>query len=58
MAISEIASAIEGILFAAGEPVPEGRLASVLDVPDEEVRAAVEELMANYEQENRGIRRL
>ncbi len=58
MAISEIASAIEGILFAAGEPVPEGRLASVLDVPDEEVRAAVEELMANYEQENRGIRLL
>ena len=58
MAISEIASAIEAILFAAGEPVPAGRLASVLDVSDEEIGAAVEELAQNYPEEKRGIRLL
>ncbi len=58
MPLSELASAVEAILFAAGEPVPAGRLASVLDVPDEEITAATAELEANYPAERRGIRLL
>lgn len=47
--------AIEGILFAAGEPVKAAKLAVVLDTDIEKVRAAVEELKEEYDTNKRGF---
>ena len=46
--------AIEGILFAAGEPVKAAKLAVVLDTDIDAVNAAVEELKAEYNENKRG----
>ena len=43
MALSHSA-ALEAVLFAAGEPLPKKRLASLLDISADELRAAVLEL--------------
>ena len=47
--------AIEGILFAAGEPVKAAKLAVVLDVSFEEVQNAVKELKEEYDRDKRGF---
>lgn len=47
--------AIEGILFAAGEPVKAAKLAAVLDTDLETVTEAVRLLKYNYDTELRGI---
>ena len=47
--------AIEGILFAAGEPVKAAKLAVVLDTEIDTVNAAVEELKAEYNEDKRGF---
>lgn len=52
----EIESAIEGILFAAGEPVPVDRIAAVLDISGDMVHAAAKKLADAYSFEQRGIR--
>jgi len=54
--VNHLRTAIEGILFAAGEAVKISRLAEVLDVSDEEIILASEYLSAYYESECRGIR--
>ncbi len=53
-----IKSAIEAILFAAGEPVPTARLSLILGVAEDEVLAAAKELADEYSFEQRGIRLL
>lgn len=53
-----IKSAIEAILFAAGEPVPTARLSLILGVAEEEVLASAKELADEYSFEQRGIRLL
>lgn len=58
MEINEISSAVEAILFAAGEPVPVQRIAQVLGVDEEKVLSAAAELAAEYEKNIRGIRLL
>ncbi len=50
-----IECAIEGILFAAGEPVKAAKLASVLEVGIEEVIKAVSGLKDKYDRELRGL---
>lgn len=52
----EIESAIEAILFAAGEPVPASRIALVLGVSDEEVHECAKKLSDEYSFNRRGIR--
>ena len=52
----DIASAIEGILFAAGEPVSAERLGTVLEQDRETVDAAVKALADACAYERRGIR--
>ena len=52
----EIASALEAVLFAAGESVPLARLSLVLGVDEGEISKTVEELSALYEKEKRGMR--
>lgn len=52
----EIRSAVEGILFAAGDPVPAGRIAAVLGITEDEVYRAATELSDYYSFERRGLR--
>ena len=53
-----INSAIEAILFAAGEPVPAARISLILGVDEVDVFAAAKELSGEYSFEQRGIRLL
>lgn len=53
-----IKSAIEAILFAAGEPVPAARLSLTLGVSEDEIYAAAKELSDEYSFDLRGIRLL
>ena len=53
--MTEIKYAIEGILFAAGEPVKEAKLAVVLDTDINTVRNAVADLKAEYDLKKRGF---
>lgn len=53
--MDNIKYAIEGILFAAGEPVKASKLAVVLGSDIESVKDAVEELKKEYESEHRGF---
>lgn len=56
MEIKDLQAAIEGILFAAGEPVLVSRIASVLETDDDTVYKLIRELMDYYSFERRGIR--
>lgn len=58
MEMNEISSALEAILFAAGESVPAERIAQVLGVDTGEVMHAAEGLAVEYEKNIRGIRLL
>ncbi|MCL2827794.1 MAG: SMC-Scp complex subunit ScpB [Oscillospiraceae bacterium] len=58
MEIHEIVSAIEGILFASGEPVPVSRLTNILELDDGAVEYALRKLESHYNEGNRGIRLL
>ena len=52
----DIASALEAILFAAGEPVPVARLSLVLETDETEILRVAEELAERYRREERGMR--
>ncbi len=52
----EISSAIEAILFAAGESVPVARLSLILEATEGEIDYAAAELAGKYEREGRGMR--
>lgn len=58
MEFEKIISAVEAILFAAGDPVPAGRIAKVLGVETEQVFKAAKALADRYSYECRGIRLL
>ena len=51
-------AAVEGILFAAGEPVPQKRLADILEMDYEAVEYALVQLEKLYNDGERGIRLL
>lgn len=53
---NKLASGVEAILFALGEPVPTEKLAQALDCTPDEVEAACRTLADTYEWEERGIR--
>ena len=53
--MENIKYAIECILFAAGESVKAAKLAVVLDTDIENIRQAVEELKAEYNEQKRGF---
>ena len=52
----DISSAIDAILFAAGDPVPVARISLVLGAEEREVDLAAEELAQCYIREERGMR--
>lgn len=56
MEMKDIESAVEGILFAAGEPVDAQRLCAVLELDRETVDAVVRALADRYAYERRGMR--
>ena len=49
-------AAVEAILFAMGDAVETERLAKVLELTTEEITGLLTEMMAEYEEEGRGIR--
>ena len=52
----DISSAIEAVLFAAGESVPVARLSLVFGVSEEEIIGCAKELQDKYSFEQRGMR--
>ena len=54
--MSDLSSAIEAILFAAGESVPIARISLVLAVDETAVEECAKQLQAQYIENNRGIR--
>ena len=56
MELHEIESAVEGILFASGDPMPAARIAQVLGVETEAVLDCAKTLADRYAFEQRGIR--
>ena len=56
MEMNDISSALEAILFAAGDSVDLRRIAKVLGAEPWEVRQAAEKLAAEYEQRSSGLR--
>ncbi len=54
----DIKSAIEAILFAAGDCVPAARLSLILSCDMDEILQAAEELSEEYEHKRRGVRLL
>ena len=58
MELKELQTMLEGILFAAGEPVPAERLCVGLDVDRETVDLIAQKLMDEYSFQNHGIRLL
>ena len=54
--MDDISSAIEAILFAAGDSVPIARLSLVLEVSEAEIESAAAALAEKYSAEKRGIR--
>ncbi len=56
MEIHDIESAIEGILFASGEPVGISRIAAVLGTQEQEIVQAATNLRDRYIYERKGIR--
>lgn len=58
MEMKEIESAIEGILFASGEPVQTDRICVALEMDRSTVERVLQKLMDYYAYERRGIRLL
>jgi segregation and condensation protein B len=58
MEVKELESTLEGVLFAAGEPVPVERLCLGLEVDRPTLDAVAQRLMDQYSYERRGIRLL
>ena len=56
MELKELESAIEAILFAAGDPVPAERICTALEQDRETVDAVCQRLADDYSYERRGIR--
>lgn len=58
MELKELESTLEGVLFAAGEPVPVERLCLGLEVDRPTLDAVAQQLMDKYSYQRRGIRLL
>ena len=51
-----LTSAVEAILFAAGDSVPLARLSLILQMDEQTVSETVDALISRYEDEGRGMR--
>lgn len=55
MKLKEAEKIIEGILFAAGDPVEIERIADILDIDEKSARVIMTALMDKYDEDSRGI---
>ena len=55
MADKEKISLIEAMLFVSGEPVTVASLKNVMDIPESEIKQALDELTAEYKERDRGL---
>lgn len=55
MDIKSMEAAVEALLFAMGDSIQAGDIASVLEVSVEDVRKLIRHMMTRYDEENRGI---
>jgi segregation and condensation protein B len=55
MDAKERISLIEAMLFVSGEPVLLASLKEVMDMPEADIKQAMDELIAEYRERNRGI---
>ena len=55
MADKEKISLIEAMLFVSGEPIMLAALKSVMDIPEPDIKQAIDELIAEYQERDRGI---
>lgn len=55
MTVKELESAVEAILFAAGEPVEVSRIAQVLEIDDENAESILLNIAALYEERDGGL---
>ena len=56
MKLKDAEAIIEGILFAAGDPVDIGRIADILDIDVKSTRAVLTALSDKYDEEHRGLK--
>lgn len=56
MKLTEVEAIIEGVLFAAGDPVELEKISDILDIDKKSTRAVLTALMDKYESENRGLK--
>lgn len=56
MDIREIKSIVEGLLFVAGDAVPIKELCSIINIDETTLRRIINQMMDNFNEENRGIR--
>ena len=55
MTLQEIKSSIESMMFAFGEPLSTKKMSNVLEIPLDEVKSAMGELLLEYNEEAKGI---
>lgn len=55
MDIEQLSGAIEAIVFVSGDPVPIKRMEEVLEIPEEQIREAIEALSKRYVELGAGI---
>lgn len=55
MDIRSMEAAVEALLFAMGDSIQAGDIASVLEISVEDVRKLIRHMMIRYDEENRGI---
>lgn len=55
MDIKSMEAAVEALLFAMGDSIQAGDIASVLEVSVEDVKKLIRHMMTRYDEENRGI---
>ncbi len=55
MAVENIKAAIEAVLFSNGQSVERSRIARALEIEEKQVETAVNELIADYKEQKRGI---
>ncbi len=56
MKLSEVEAIIEGVLFAAGEPVELEKISDILDIDKKSTRAIMTALTDKFEAESRGLK--
>ena len=52
----DLSAAVEAILFTMGTSVEADRMAAALEISEDELHEHIQEMMADYEQDDRGIR--